>query len=95
MPEPALTIEHRPELCSFRTRVQGRWCRTSYHLADGVLDLTGTDVPRTLQGRGIAAALVAAAVDYARAHGLKVNPLCAYARVWLKRHPEMHDLLVP
>lgn len=94
MPAVRVPIEHRPDLSAFRAHVDGRWCTTGYRLVDGVMDVTHTEVPPPLQGRGIAAALVAAAVEYARTHRLKINPVCTYARVWLKRHPELHDLLV-
>jgi predicted GNAT family acetyltransferase len=43
-------------------------------------------------GRGIASALVQAAMDAARAEGWKVVPACSYASVWITRHPEYQDL---
>jgi predicted GNAT family acetyltransferase len=52
-------------------------------------------VPRALRGRGIAAQLVQAALDHARAHGLKVRPDCSYAETYIERHPDMQDLLIP
>ena len=38
------------------------------------------------------AALVQAAVEYARAEGLKVDPRCSYADAWMRRHPEYQGL---
>ena len=34
-----------------------------------------------------------AALDHARANGLKVSPLCSYARAYMQRHPETLPLL--
>jgi predicted GNAT family acetyltransferase len=50
-------------------------------------------VPAEVGGRGIAAALVEAAVNTARAEGWKVVPACSYAAVWMRRHPAYQDLL--
>jgi predicted GNAT family acetyltransferase len=36
---------------------------------------------------------VRTALDYVRAQGLKVLPLCPYAKAWIGRHPEYQDLL--
>jgi predicted GNAT family acetyltransferase len=57
--------------------------------------MTQTEVPPALGGRGIAAALVEAAFEHARTHGLKVEPWCSYVRVYLQRHPEAQPLLPP
>ena len=51
-----------------------------------------TIVPAAIGGRGIASDLVQHAFDYARAEGLRVAPLCSYAEVWLRRHPDYADL---
>jgi uncharacterized protein len=64
-----------------------------YHLIDNVMWLTHTEVPPALEGRGIAARLVQAALEHARAEGLRVKPACSYVRTYLKRHPEYQDLL--
>jgi uncharacterized protein len=49
-------------------------------------------VPSSLGGRGIAAALVASALEHARSAKLKVNPACSYVRLYMQRHPETHSL---
>jgi predicted GNAT family acetyltransferase len=41
---------------------------------------------------GIAAALVVAALAYARQTGRKVVAECSYAQAWRQRHPEHQDL---
>jgi uncharacterized protein len=46
-------------------------------------------VPDALEGRGIGAQLVRAAVSRAAAEGLTVVPICSYARAWLERHPDV------
>ncbi|MEG0453919.1 MAG: GNAT family N-acetyltransferase [Bacteroides sp.] len=72
-------ITHQPEQSLFQTQVEGRTAFVQYRLIDGSLDIIHTIVPRPLEGKGIAAALVKAAYDYALAQGLTVK--------WLERHP--------
>jgi hypothetical protein len=42
----------------------------------------------------VASALVRAAVDHARANGLKLVPTCPYVAAWLERHPGERDVFV-
>ena len=89
-----LTIVHQPELGRFEAIVDGLRCEADYHLTNGVMHMTHTDVPAALEGRGIAAQLVTAALTWARAQGLRVNPMCSYVAVYIRRHAEWQDLLV-
>jgi uncharacterized protein len=91
-PNPPFAPLHNPQRERFEARVDGALCIAAYHLIDGVMWLTHTEVPPALQGRGIAAALVRAALDHARAQGLKVRPACSYVRSYMRRHPETQDL---
>lgn len=55
--------------------------------------ITGTHVPKELEGRGIAAAMTKFVLDYARENQLTVKPSCSYTIAYLKKHPEYNDLL--
>jgi uncharacterized protein len=88
LPLPELTVVHRPELSRFEAVVQGLPCVADYRLMPGVMHMTHTEVPAELEGRGIAAALVQAALAHAQANGLKVNPVCSYVRAYMRNHPE-------
>lgn len=65
-----------------------------YLRRDGVVQLVHTEVPEVLEGRGYGAALAKAALDSARAAGLKVMPSCPFVRTYIRRHPEYADLVV-
>jgi len=52
-----------------------------------------TEVAPRLNGRGIAGALVQAALDHAQAQRLKVNPACSYASAYTRRHSKTMALL--
>jgi predicted GNAT family acetyltransferase len=93
LPAPDLSIEHHPEQSRFQAVVQGRLCFAAYRCVSGVMHMTHTEVPAELEGRGIAAALVGAALAHAQAGGLKVEPHCSYVRAYMRRHPETRALL--
>ena len=57
-------------------------------LLSGVMDIYRTEVDEGLRGQGVAGELTAAAVEYARNHGLRVKASCDYVSGWLKKHPE-------
>jgi predicted GNAT family acetyltransferase len=88
-------VEHDAAGGRFLALVDGLRCEASYQLIDGVMWMNHTGVPRALEGRGIAAALVRQALDHARTQGLRVRPACSYVRAYMKRHPETLDLLAP
>lgn len=52
-----------------------------------------TEVPREAEGRGVASAIVKAALAYADENGLQVSPDCSYVRQYMARHRETHKLL--
>ena len=90
---PALVVSHHPEAGRFEAVVDGRVSEASYYLDGAVMVLHHTGVPAALNGRGIAAALVAAALAHARANNLRVRPVCSYVRTYMRRHPDTQDLL--
>jgi predicted GNAT family acetyltransferase len=87
------TVQHNAAQSRFELSLEGELCVADYRLRDGVMRLTHTEVPRALEGRGIASALIRTALDHARTQGLKVDPQCSYAAAYMRRHPETQDLL--
>ena len=56
-----------------------------------IIDHTG--VPKELAGRGVGVALVRRGVEDARAAGIKIIPLCPYAKAQIEKHKEWQDVL--
>ncbi len=88
-----LVIEHLAGQQRFQALVDGKTCVTDYRLQGGVMAIVHTEVAPHLTGRGIAGALVQAAIDHAQAQGLAVNPVCSYAAAYMRRHPATMALL--
>lgn len=92
-PDPAsFSVSHDPVGQRFVVLLDGHQARLDYQRTDGSLDLTHTLVPDAIGGRGVAGQLVRAALEFARAQGLRVRPSCSYAETWMRRHPEYDDL---
>jgi predicted GNAT family acetyltransferase len=86
-------VRHNVAARRFETTVDDLLARADYQVAGGVMRLYHTEVPQALEGRGIAGAMVKAALAHARAEGLRVEPACSYVRAYMKRHPDTQDLL--
>ncbi len=86
------SIRHDPVVSRFTTTVDGYEGFVEYVEGDGVMTITHTVVPPEIGGRGIAGHLVRAALEHARAAGLKVVPRCSYAVAYMDRHPEYANL---
>lgn len=85
-------IRHDAARHRFETEVDGHVGYVEYALEGGVMSIDHTIVPEAIGGRGIAGKLVQAAVEHARAKGLKIAPRCSYAAAWMERHPQYADL---
>jgi len=89
-------INHDRSAARFETQVDGCHCLLDYVLAEGVSDavmtITHKRVPAEVGSRGIASALMTAAMNTARDEGWKVIPACSYADAWIKRHAEYKSL---
>jgi uncharacterized protein len=87
-------IAHDTAKRRFEAVVEGQHCTLDYELAGATMTITHTRVPEAVGGRGIAAALMEAALTHARASGWHVVPKCSYAVVYLSRHREWADVLL-
>ena len=91
-PSP-LNIQHNAAASCFEVTLAGHRAECAYRRQGDVLMLHHTAVPDALQGQGVAAALVAHTLGWARQQGLHVRPTCSYVAAYMRRHPETQDLL--
>ena len=74
---------------AFYIEEDGEWIAELSYIKspDGkTITIDHTQVDEKLAGQGIGEQLVQAAVQYARENGLKIKPLCPYARKVLERN---------
>ena len=82
------TIDHDTAAHRFSVRIGGSHAHLDYTLDQGVMTITHTWVPPAIGGRGVAAQLMAAALQAAHAADWSVHPQCSYAVAYIARHPE-------
>lgn len=88
-----IEVRHVPENQRFEVRRENDVAFLSYTEDGDVVSFDHTYVPDSWRGRGVAAALVRAAVTEARARGWKVRPLCSYVVTFFQRNPELADVV--
>jgi predicted GNAT family acetyltransferase len=88
-------IRDNRERGRFELEVDGHIVFADYRRQGDRLLLPYVEAAPRLRGTGAAGRLMAAIAERARAEGIKLVPLCGYARAWLRRHKEHHDLLAP
>jgi predicted GNAT family acetyltransferase len=87
------TIHDNVAACRFELDVNGQVVVADYEREGSDLVIRYVEAPPPLRGTGAADRLMRGIAELARREGRKIIPLCGYARVWLRRHKEYHDLL--
>lgn len=79
-------VRHDPEEKQFYITADGGRAYLAYmDLGKQTLDMYRTFVPDELRGKGLAAKLAAAALEYAEEHSYQVIPSCSYIESYIKR----------
>ncbi len=87
-----ISIEHNTAENIFRAMENGKEIgNLEYELRGQVMTITHTRA--FMEGRGLGRTLVAAAIDYARSRGMKIWPVCSFAKALMERIEEYHDML--
>src|SRR4051812_3298945 len=92
---PLPNVVHNEQAHRFEAAVPSGTAHADYRRVGSELQMIHTEVPDSSQNRGVAAALVTTAFDYAQKNGLRIVPMCGYVRSYMRKHPETHALLPP
>ncbi len=60
---------------------------------ENIMFLTHTEVPNSLEGKGVGSSLVHKTLEFLKENNYKLAPLCPFVAAYLKRHPEWKSLL--
>lgn len=77
----------------YELEVGGALAYIDYRSDGGIVTLTYAEVPAALRGRGVGSVLVRGALALVRERGERVIPQCSFVAHYMRRHPEVHDLL--
>ncbi|MNF01010.1 hypothetical protein D3C80_1999340 [compost metagenome] len=72
----------------FELHLDGYVAFEQYALFEGGISYLHTDVPKELEGKGIASAIAKYILEYAENNNLKVKPYCPYIKAYIDKHPE-------
>jgi predicted GNAT family acetyltransferase len=86
-------VHNNPDQQQFEVEAEGELAILQYRFHDKLLWLMHTEVPKKLEGHGIASILAHNALEWARATNIKVKVICPFVAVYLKRHPEYNDIV--
>lgn len=90
---PQIEVVHNPRQQRFEVRIQGEVALLSYTREGGPVVFDHTYVPQAFRGKGVAAALVRAALNEAREQHWQIIPACSYVAAFIERHPEFASLV--
>jgi len=88
-----VAIKHIEDAQRFEATIGHLRALMTYRRSPGRITFLHTEVPPPLEGQGLAAKLVRAALEFAREQNLKVVPLCPYVSSFIRRHAEFQDLV--
>lgn len=78
----------------FELEVEGKTSIIEYILNnENIMFLTHTEVPNSLEGKGVGSSLVHKTLEFLKENKYKLAPLCPFVAAYLKRHPEWKSLL--
>ncbi|HEU0228186.1 MAG TPA: GNAT family N-acetyltransferase [Arachidicoccus soli] len=83
-----LTLRNNVENQRFELEVENKTAFLEYKIEGNKYLLIHTEVPETLEGKGVAAALVEKVFIFIEESKFKFIPLCPYVLSYLKKHPE-------
>ena len=92
-PHETNEVKHNSAENRFQVEIESHLAVLEYKLDGSTIIFTHTGVPSELEGRGLGSKLVRAGLDYARAQGLSVVPLCSFVASYIQKKPEYQDLL--
>jgi len=90
-----LTIENNQAAQCWEAHVDQHVAVAEYRRRGDTIFFIHTEVPRELEGQGVASKLVRAALDEARAQHLAVVPFCPFVAGYIRRHPDYKALVHP
>jgi uncharacterized protein len=89
------SVRDNPERRRYELEVDGGLAFIDYRRSGGVVTMTHAEVPPALRGGGVGSQLVRGALAIVRQRDERVVPRCPFVEHYMRRHPEVHDLLAP
>lgn len=89
-----IPVSNNTDRKQFEVTQDGETAFLQYRFHDGNIWLMHTEVPKKLEGGGIASALAHYGLEWAKENKMKAKVLCPFVAIYLKRHPEYNEYVV-
>ncbi|MYS23931.1 GNAT family N-acetyltransferase [Streptomyces sp. SID4948] len=88
-----MTVADAPQEHRYEARINDRLAGfVAYVRSPQLIAFIHTEVEDAYEGHGVGSTLARAALDDARAQGLRVVAVCPFISGWLERHADYQDL---
>ena len=87
-------VIHEKENERFVINVEGNEVYVKYKMANNEINLHHTFTDPALRGKGLAAQVVRAALEFAKENKQKVIPTCSYVQSFIAKNDEYKELVV-
>ena len=90
-----MDVTNEPERRRYEARIDGELAGIAeYRASDKIMTFIHTQVMSEFEGKGVASALVRAALDDVRGDGRKVRAVCPFVKGYIEKHADEYgDLL--
>ena len=78
----------------YEYHIDGALAKIEYIKAKDKIYLTHTEVPKELEGKGVASSLVKQVLEDIEIKELTLIPMCPFVAAYIKRHPEWKKLVL-
>ncbi|RYZ24967.1 MAG: N-acetyltransferase [Sphingobacteriales bacterium] len=78
---------------AFEMNIDGDLAFIDYEDQGDAIALIHTEVPESLEGKGIGSVLVLKTLNHIEAQGKKIVVQCSFVRSFIKKHPEWERLV--
>ncbi len=89
----SIILTNNPDESRIEANVGEHLAIINYSRNDEQIAFIHTAVPQEISGQGVASNMAKFSLDFARAEGLRVIPICPFVSGYIKRHPEYQDLV--
>ena len=86
-------VIHEEENKRFVIYTDGKEAFVEYRLDENEINLYHTFTNPALRGKGLAALVVRAALEFAKEKNLNVIPTCSYVQLFIQRNDEFKELI--
>ncbi|CAM3450826.1 GNAT family N-acetyltransferase [Aequorivita lipolytica] len=77
----------------FEAEVDGNTAIVEYSVKPGILSINHTEVPKALEGQGVASEMTEKVLLQIEQRGLKVVPVCPFTKKYIEKHSEWKSIV--